>query len=334
MSIEEKIKKAIEAELKMLDELIVFADKQIADIENRIETVLENKKEAAEEIKNKLEEICKPFEEEFKSLAGKRDYISSERTNVKIDKNTASYRIRAKFAENLPEFPDGDSFKGFLLNNGILTRVVEIVKKKLPNGITLFRAYDSLHGNEKGTASSADAVLYFALKGKEIVGFILTEKSKHPGDASSANCWINARFLRKSNQLSENDYSNPSTVGFKKWKQMVSELKEFIPIDLDDEKNKKVLSSDWSIDYEAMEDDIVEYKDYIIKPKRDFGTSGFLINGKRVREGFVVVDKFNINVMPGATWFQTVKEAEKGIDILFKYGEKDFWKGYKKEGKQ
>jgi len=166
--------------------------------------------------------------------------------------------------KNLPEFPDGDSFKGFLLNNDILTRVVEIVKKKLPNGITLFRAYDSLHGNEKGTASSADAVLYFALKGKEIVGFILTVKSKHPGDASSANCWINARFLRNSNQLSENDYCNPPTVGFKKWKQMVSELKELFQL-TSMMKKQKILSSNWSIDFEAMEDDIVEYKDYIIK---------------------------------------------------------------------
>lgn len=78
----------------------------------------------------------------------------------------------------------------------------------------------------------------------------------------------------------------------------------------------------------------ISYKDYIIKPKRDFGQYGFLINGKRVRKGFVVTDKHNINVMPGATWFQTIREAKKGIDVLIKYGEKNFWKGLRVEKKK
>lgn len=76
-------------------------------------------------------------------------------------------------------------------------------------------------------------------------------------------------------------------------------------------------------------DNAQDYKGYIIKSKRDFGEYGFLINGKRVREGFLVVDKRNINVMPGATWFQTIEKAKKGIDVLIKYGEKNFWKGLK-----
>ena len=75
----------------------------------------------------------------------------------------------------------------------------------------------------------------------------------------------------------------------------------------------------------------MKYKGYIIKPKREFGSDGFLINGKRVQEGFVVTNEHNINVMPGATWFQTIKDAKKGIDVLIKYGEKNFWKGLKTE---
>lgn len=70
------------------------------------------------------------------------------------------------------------------------------------------------------------------------------------------------------------------------------------------------------------------YKDYTIKPKKDFGEYGFLINGKRVRKGFVVVDKHNINIMPGATWFQTIKDAKKGIDVFIEHGVKNFWKGW------
>lgn len=330
---EEEIQEAIEAELKMLDKKIVDAEKSIKSFDDRINTQCNKKQTAIKELEDALIAAKKPFEDIIKSMDKEKDEITHKKHLYVVSKNTASYRIRAKFAENLPEFPDGDSLKGFLLNHDIHPNTIEIVKRKLANGITLFRTYDSLHGNEKGTSSTADAVGYFAVKGKEIVGFIFTEKSKHPGDVSTVYCWINSRFLRKYNQLSENDYSNPPTVGFKKWKQRVSEIKIFIPIDLDDEKNQKILSSSWNIEYDAMEPDIVEYKDYTIKPKKDFGTSGFLINGKWVMDGFVVVDKRNINVMPAAAWFQTIDKAKKGIDVLIKYGEKDFWKGYKEEVK-
>ena len=83
-----------------------------------------------------------------------------------------------------------------------------------------------------------------------------------------------------------------------------------------------------------MTDKEVDYKGYIIKPKRDFPSYGFLINGKRVHGGFVVTNKHNINVMPAATWFLTIKEAKKGIDVLTKYGENDFWTGWKAEEKE
>ena len=72
------------------------------------------------------------------------------------------------------------------------------------------------------------------------------------------------------------------------------------------------------------------YKGYTIEPKRDFGKRGFLINGKEVKKGYVVVGKHGTNAMPSATWFQTIKEAKKGINVLEKYGKKGFWKGWKK----
>jgi len=73
------------------------------------------------------------------------------------------------------------------------------------------------------------------------------------------------------------------------------------------------------------------YKNYIIKPKRDFGQYGFLIDGKMVKEGWVVTDHRNVNVMPGATWFQTIEQSKLAIDVLIKYGENNFWTGLNKE---
>lgn len=64
-----------------------------------------------------------------------------------------------------------------------------------------------------------------------------------------------------------------------------------------------------------------------ITPKRDFGSGkGFLINGEWVKSGFVVTDGF-VNVMPGATWFRTIPEALRAIEVLQKCGEdrSKFW---------
>lgn len=62
------------------------------------------------------------------------------------------------------------------------------------------------------------------------------------------------------------------------------------------------------------------YRGHKIEPKRDFGSGkGHLIDGKWVKKGWVVV-KSNCNVMPGACWFQTIKEAKHGIDVLIQVG--------------
>src|SRR4051812_47193161 len=64
---------------------------------------------------------------------------------------------------------------------------------------------------------------------------------------------------------------------------------------------------------------------YRIVPKRDFGNQPFLINGKWVSSGFVVIYTkahptmgryAGCNAMPGATWFQTIRRALIAIDCL------------------
>lgn len=58
------------------------------------------------------------------------------------------------------------------------------------------------------------------------------------------------------------------------------------------------------------------YRGYGISKKQDFG-DGYLIDGHKVTEGYIVGDeKGRWNLMPGATWFQTVAAAKAGIDDL------------------
>lgn len=73
---------------------------------------------------------------------------------------------------------------------------------------------------------------------------------------------------------------------------------------------------------------MVEYAGFIIKPKRDFGSTGFYDAKTRrnVKEGWVVV-KNGCNAMPGATWAHTKAQAKQLIDVLLAVGEDEqrFW---------
>jgi hypothetical protein len=71
-------------------------------------------------------------------------------------------------------------------------------------------------------------------------------------------------------------------------------------------------------EYEQWErGDTTEYAGFYIKPKRDFGESGFYDSKTRrnVKEGWVIV-KDGCNVMPGATWAHTQAEANQMIDVF------------------
>jgi hypothetical protein len=57
------------------------------------------------------------------------------------------------------------------------------------------------------------------------------------------------------------------------------------------------------------------YGKYQIKTKNDFGNEPYWIDGFPVSSGYIVVLN-DCNVMPGATWFQTVKDAKRACDIL------------------
>lgn len=73
----------------------------------------------------------------------------------------------------------------------------------------------------------------------------------------------------------------------------------------------------------------IDYRGYTIQPKLDFGGKAHLYAGKVIQRGYVVTPEGQalVNVMPGATWFESVIEAKVAIDVLIEANEtgKDFW---------
>lgn len=72
---------------------------------------------------------------------------------------------------------------------------------------------------------------------------------------------------------------------------------------------------------------MLSYRNVQIAPKYDFGDDGFLIDGIKVRHGFVCIAD-GCNILPGATWAETIDCAKRLIDAYFaSNGEADiFWK--------
>lgn len=69
---------------------------------------------------------------------------------------------------------------------------------------------------------------------------------------------------------------------------------------------------------------MVKFRGFTIEPKRDFGPTGFYIDGRFIKRGYVVV-KDGCNAMPGATWFLTIADAKEAINVLIDVGGDDIW---------
>ena len=70
-----------------------------------------------------------------------------------------------------------------------------------------------------------------------------------------------------------------------------------------------------AIDMDAASKYTVRYKGYSIVLKQDFGNRWHLIDGMPCAWGYIVT-RADCDIMPGATWFQTVKDARLAIDAL------------------
>ena len=69
---------------------------------------------------------------------------------------------------------------------------------------------------------------------------------------------------------------------------------------------------------------MIDWHGFTIEPKRDFGPSGFFLDGRFTKIGYVVV-KDGCNAMPGATWFRSIEDAKDAIDVLIEVGGADIW---------
>lgn len=247
----EAIAEAVNAEQAKYEQLKKAAEKEKRAFDEARSLVYRNMENAVKELEKQIKDIQKPFEENIKELDAEISKKDSEIWKAERMYSTTQERIKASMSKT--EFMDGQALKGFLINKGIYVRdVIVKIDKALPNGVSLFRNTDD--------ATGSLGVGYFAVKGKEIIGFALTRKAEHQGDDSEFWGWMNQTSLRGKTQWFNGNKEKDNwghvvskTTNFTAWKEAIGKTKKFTSIDLTDKINKTILSEDYRIHYYNLE---------------------------------------------------------------------------------
>lgn len=226
---------------KTRDELLVKKEnleKSIKLNEDMAGKLWKAKESATKDLEEQVERIETPYNQQLKTLETQKRDLEQQKWRIERAIVDAPERIKGEAAESLEEFPDAESFRGWMKNRGIGLNFVKMVGKKLTNGVTLFRHtyYED--------ATYASVVTYFAVKGKKIVGFHHVEKARHQGDTSTYMAWINAKNLVFGN-TKERDTKERGTYGglrLREWKAKMEKQTKFVAADPRNEDNRKRLA--------------------------------------------------------------------------------------------
>lgn len=239
----EDIQELINKEISKQNAIAAEKEKEIQFLEKSNSELWSNREAAVKDLKKRIEDIEKPYNDQIKMLDEKKRKVEHEKWEADLKSKDAAYTIKGKLFEN--GILDADSLKGYMLMHGIRLSHVKMITKPLNNGVILFRNVDSLH--------SSLGVSYFAVKNKGIVGFCLTKKAEHRGDYPEVWSWTSCQKMRQKNCKHYGGWhdGNIDKWNFTMWKEDIEGRDALVAIDLDDESNRKVLMEDWQLSYDT-----------------------------------------------------------------------------------
>lgn len=226
---------------KELEQEIINATKdintQISSMESRFSSAEKEHdknhcefEKATNELREKLDNITKPFREKSDALWKEMEYCKKNISELKKNLEETEYIVCYQFYLKHEKELDEKTLTGMLLEAGIVKTTwyvgrIRKIKHKLLNGITLFR-YEG------------DYVVYFATLGTKLIALHRTRKSEHIGDRADYEHYIGQK------QFSSKNYAYQS-YSFREWKFSLEISRERIdalePINLSDETVKKTL---------------------------------------------------------------------------------------------
>jgi hypothetical protein len=241
----------IQAQKKKIQELA----KQREGLYGDIAATHDNMEQATKELKAEIQRIEKPFRDSIKRLEEQQKKAEGDGYEAQREIRLIEADIRLIPARDSEGYPTAESFKAFLIKNGVHGFIsgfprssITMIQKRLPNGVALFR-----HGDGSDNPSFS---AYYAVKGKDIVGFHFTEKARHPGDEATPNGWVGQKLMRAKNVLKvlrTNEYAKSTyecVAAFKEWKEAMSnQMLTFVALDMSDEVNRELLSEDYRISF-------------------------------------------------------------------------------------
>jgi hypothetical protein len=225
--LEQEIKKATED----IHALISSAESRFSSANEEHDRNSAEWEKATKELKEKLEKIVKPFSEKSDALWKEMEYCKNQISKLNGSLEVTELILCYKFYQRKGIELDCKALSGMLLDVGVikntwLYRRARKIKKKLPNGLALFR-YDD-----------GEYVIYLATLGAELIAVHRTRKSEHIGDHADYEHYIGQDSICNRNYECWK-YS------FREWKKYLELYGDRIgtlkPLNLSDETVKKIL---------------------------------------------------------------------------------------------
>ena len=225
-----EIKEQLVKEKEVIEKSIETLDSKIKDLEKKEEKNGEEWEKAVEETKRKLEELSKPFRDKRNSISKQKSETQNKVYDLKNQLGKIGEKIKYQKAIINKEY-DSESFEARLkfLSERLSYGVEISEKKKLPNGIQVFRIFDESNYTE-----------WFAFYGLKCVGFSYRRAGQHAGDSTYPYSYIGN--IKKELKV-KGKYGNPINATFTEWKKSIEQkdptkLKE---IDLENEETQSIV---------------------------------------------------------------------------------------------
>lgn len=185
---------------KFKHDSIVAYERAIADANVSVERFEKEQRDlnldleiATKKLRDQLEAIEKPIEVKIELSRKQESHWSNLKYELCKERDAFENHLKAQKAFKVGEFTE-ETVQAYLEGidalGGRYGHGDVDLKKKLKNGVTVYREY-----------SEDEFRKYFLFKGTTLIGFWKKRTPEHPGDETQSECWVNVKKMTHENEL-------------------------------------------------------------------------------------------------------------------------------------
>ena len=188
----------------------------INDLETQKQEIMKERNRKTAPLYDEIRQIEEPYGIQYNEMTQQQQKMNVEKCSLETRAKKIRFEIELSKSVSAAEY-GSESFSALLRTistNGMIG-CVEKQEKKLPNGLTLIRHQQSAFSKD------SEWVAYYALRGKQIVGYHHTKKARHRGDYARSTSFIgNEEINERSSAYSS--YRDGMTLT--QWKERIGSM--------------------------------------------------------------------------------------------------------------